>query len=70
MIVPAIIRTTGTIWPKSNSERQYKRKPAAGIRRIAETAKFAAIAADSSYFANHLQTSVPPSAEQIGTGMA
>src|ERR1700722_998901 len=61
---------TGTIWPKSNLERQYKRSPAAGIRRRAETAKFAAIAADSSYFGNHLQTSVPPSAEPIGTGMA
>src|SRR5580692_8966377 len=70
MIVPAIIRMTGTVWPKSNSERQYKTTRAAGIRRRAETAKFAAIAADSSYFTNHLQTSVPPSAEQIGTGMA
>jgi hypothetical protein len=40
------------------------------MRTRAETKKFAAIAADSSYFENHLQTSVPPSAEQIGTGMA
>jgi hypothetical protein len=61
---------TGTNWPKSNSERQYKIKPAAGMRTRAETKKFAAIAADSSYFANHLLTSVPPNAEQIGTGIA
>ena len=32
--------------------------------------KLAAIAADSLYFPNHRPTSVPPSAEQSGTGMA
>src|SRR5271165_5693252 len=42
----------------------------AGINMTFATKNWAATAADSSYFANHLPTSVPPSAEQSGTGSA
>jgi len=45
-------------------------KTVAGIKANVETRKFAAIAADSSYFANHLPMSVPPKAENTGIGMA
>src|SRR5208337_4609103 len=45
-------------------------KRVAGIRITLAKRKFAAIAADSSYFANHLPISVAPSAEHSGTGMA
>src|SRR5208337_774127 len=44
-------------------------KTVAGIRTTLATKKFAATAADSSYFANHLPIRVPPSAEPMGTGM-
>ena len=69
-IVPKIISIIAKIWPKWSSERRYKMNPTAGTRTQAETKKFAATAADSSYFENHLPTRVPPNAEQIGTGTA
>jgi hypothetical protein len=71
MIVPAIIRATATYWAaNSSSERRYKISTVVGIRTTLATKKFAATAADSWYFANHLPMRVPPSAEHIGTGPA